>query len=147
MREAIEVNYVPEGEDWLVTVTGRGQTLQGKAPGLIAARDRADQLVEKLAPDEEHRTVVHLLNGDALAFTSAYLSARLARPTETPATDIPATDIPATDAPAGETKKTEKPSEENPKAETPKATEPPPDSPTVPAPTPSSDQAQRASAS
>jgi hypothetical protein len=84
MREPIEVNYEPDGADWLVTASGRGQKLTEKAPGLIAARDRADQLVEQLAPEEEHRTVVHLLNGDALAFTSAYLSARLARPTELP---------------------------------------------------------------
>jgi hypothetical protein len=84
MREPIEVNYEPNGEDWQVTASGRGQRLTEKAAGLIAARDRADQLVEKLAPEEEHRTVVHLLNGDALAFTSAYLSARLARPTELP---------------------------------------------------------------
>jgi outer membrane biosynthesis protein TonB len=82
MREPIQVNYVPDGDDWSVTVNGRGQQLTGKAPGLIAARDRADQLVEKLAPDEEHRTVVHLLNGDAVEFTTAYLTARLARSTE-----------------------------------------------------------------
>lgn len=144
MRDPIEVNYVPEGEDWLVTATGRGQTLQGKAPGLIAARDRADQLVEKLAPDEEHRTVVHLLNGDALAFTSAYLSARLAKPTDTPISDPPTSEKAtekATEEPA------EKPSEENPEAQTPKAAETPPDSPTVPSPTPNSDQAERASTS
>lgn len=86
MRDPIEVNYVPEGDDWAVTVKGRGSTLTGTAPGLIAARDRADQLVEKLAPDEKHRTVVHLLNGDAVAFTTAYLTARLARtePAEKP---------------------------------------------------------------
>jgi len=117
MREPIEVNYVPDGDDWLVTAVGRGQTLTGKAPGLIAARDRADQLVEKLAPEEEHRTVVHLLNGDALAFTSAYLSARLAKPTEMPVSE----------------------------PETPK--EAPPATAKVPAPAPSSEQAQKASTS
>jgi hypothetical protein len=117
MREPIEVNYEPEGEDWQVTVTGRGQTLRGTAPGLIAARDRADQLVEKLVPGEENRRVVHLLNGDALAFTSAYLSARLAKPTELPGEETPE---------AG------KPDEEPPK---------------VPSPAPSSEQAQRAATS
>jgi hypothetical protein len=76
--EPIEANYVPDGDDWTVTVIGRGKTLTAKAPGLIAARDRADQLVEKVAPDEEHRTVVHLLNGDAVEFTTMYLNARLA---------------------------------------------------------------------
>jgi hypothetical protein len=83
MLDPIAANYVPEGDDWTVLVTGRGKTLTGKAPGLIAARDRADQLVEELAPDEEYRTVVHLLNGDAVEFTTAYLTARLARPAET----------------------------------------------------------------
>ena len=82
MPDPIEVNYEPDGDDWQVTVSGRGQQLTGKAPGLIAARDRADQLVDKLAPEEKFRTVVHLLNGDALQFTTAYLTARLAKPTE-----------------------------------------------------------------
>jgi hypothetical protein len=80
MGDPIEVNYIPDGDDWTVTAKGRGQTLTGRAPGLIAARDRADQLVEKLAPNEEHRTVVHLLKGDAVEFTTAYLTARLAKP-------------------------------------------------------------------
>lgn len=84
MRDPIEVNYIPDGDDWQVTVVGRGQQLSGRAPGLIAARDQADQLVEKIAPNEEHRTVVHLLEGDAVQFTTAYLTARLAKP-EAPA--------------------------------------------------------------
>jgi hypothetical protein len=80
MPDPIEVDYVPDGDDWQVTVAGRGQRLTGRAPGLIAARDRADQLVERLAPNEKLRTVVHLLEGDALRFTTAYLNARLAKP-------------------------------------------------------------------
>ncbi len=80
MPDPIEVNYVPDGDDWQVTVAGRGQRLTGRAPGLIAARDRADQLVEKLAPEPKLRTVVHLLEGDAVEFTNAYLTARLAKP-------------------------------------------------------------------
>lgn len=94
MPDPIEVNYVPDGDDWQVTVVGRGQLLTGKAPGLIAARDRADQLVEKIAPEEKHRTVVHLLDGDALQFTSAYLTARLAKPAK-PATPPPQAGTPA----------------------------------------------------
>lgn len=82
MPDPIEVNYVPDGDDWQVTVSGRGQQLTGRAPGLIAARDRADQLVEKVAPEQKFRTVVHLLNGDALEFTTAYLTARLGKPTD-----------------------------------------------------------------
>lgn len=80
MAEPIEANYVPDGDDWTITISGRGKRLTAKAPGIIAARDRTDQLVEELAPDEEHRTVVHLLNGDALEFTTAYLTARMAKP-------------------------------------------------------------------
>ena len=82
MADPIEVNYVPDGDDWQVTVAGRGQLLRARAPGLIAARDRADQLVEKVAPEEKLRRVVHLLDGDALEFTAAYLTARLAKPAE-----------------------------------------------------------------
>ena len=78
--EPIEANYVPDGDDWAITVSRANKTLTGKAPGLIAARDRADQLVEKLAPGEEHPTVVHRLEGDAYEFTSAYLTARLTMP-------------------------------------------------------------------
>lgn len=77
MVEPIKANYVPEGDDWAISVTGHGKTLTDKAPGLIAARDRADQLVETLAPNEEHHTVVHLINGDAVEFTDLYLHARL----------------------------------------------------------------------
>jgi hypothetical protein len=79
MSDPIEAYYVPDGDDWTVTISGRGKQLTGKAPGIIAARDRTDQLVEELAPGEEHRTVVHLLNGDALEFTTAYLTARMAK--------------------------------------------------------------------
>jgi outer membrane biosynthesis protein TonB len=89
MADPIEVNYIPDGDDWTVAVKGRGQTLTGTAVGLIAARDRADQLVEKLAPDEVHKTVVHLLNGDAVEFTTAYLTARLAKTEPTPPLVVP----------------------------------------------------------
>jgi len=90
MADPIQVNYVPDGDDWTVTVKGRGQTLHGKAPGLIAARDRVDQLVEELAPDEVHRTVVHLLEGDAVEFTTAYLTARLAKSEPVAPLEVPA---------------------------------------------------------
>jgi outer membrane biosynthesis protein TonB len=89
MADPIQVNYTPDGDDWTVAVQGRGQTLTGTAVGLIAARDRADQLVEKLAPEEAHKTVVHLLNGDAVDFTTAYLTARLAKTEPTPPLVVP----------------------------------------------------------
>jgi hypothetical protein len=99
MPDPIEVNYVPDGDDWQVTVSGRGQRLTGRAPGLIAARDRADQLVEKVAPEEKFRTVVHLLDGDALEFTSAYLTARLAKPAEAAPAPKPTPKPPPSPAP------------------------------------------------
>ncbi|MFL6122854.1 hypothetical protein [Actinophytocola sp.] len=90
MADPIEAHYTPDGDDWAIAVKGRGRTLTGRAPGLIAARDRADQLAEELASDDVgRRTVVHMLNGDAVEFTTAYLTARLAR-TEEPPTPEPA---------------------------------------------------------
>ncbi|UMP06458.1 hypothetical protein [Amycolatopsis sp. EV170708-02-1] len=79
MTEPITASYVQEDDDWKITVSGSGKELTGRAPGIIAARDRADQLVEKLSPPE-HSTVVHLLNGSALEFTAAYMTARLTLP-------------------------------------------------------------------
>lgn len=76
MLTPITVNYTRDGDDWKLTATQADRTLTEQAPGLIAARDKADQLIEKLAPDENTRTVVHLLDGDAFAFTEAYLYAR-----------------------------------------------------------------------
>lgn len=120
MADPIEVNYTPDGDDWTVAVKGRGQTLTARAPGLIAARDRADQLVEKIAPDEPgHKTVVHLLNGDAVEFTTAYLTARLAKtepaePAEVPAqTDKAEQKEAAPPSPSPERKPTPKPRAES----------------------------------
>ena len=36
----------------------------------------ADQLIEELAPSSVGRIVIHLLDGDGFAFTTAYLHAR-----------------------------------------------------------------------
>ena len=87
MVEPITAVYVEENGDWAVSVAGQGKKLTGRAPGIIAARDRVDQLVEKLARADKP-TVVHLLNGSALAFTSAYMTARLTR-SEPVALEIP----------------------------------------------------------
>lgn len=72
----ITANYVPDGDDWSITVTDGSQRQSAKAPGLIAARDMADQLIEKLSPGASGRVVIHLLDGDGFAFTTAYLQAR-----------------------------------------------------------------------
>ncbi|MCP2252370.1 hypothetical protein LY13_001109 [Prauserella aidingensis] len=82
MAQPITAVYVRDEEDYTVTVAGEGQELTDKAPGIIAARDRADQLIEKIAPrdgSDEDPTVVHLLNGSAFEFTSTYMTARLSR--------------------------------------------------------------------
>jgi hypothetical protein len=83
--DPIQADYERDGDDWKIKVSSGDKALTGQAPGLIAARDRADQLVEKLVPGVDHPTVVHLLNGDALEFTTAYLNARLAPPEKVPA--------------------------------------------------------------
>ncbi|GAA3574794.1 hypothetical protein GCM10022222_69170 [Amycolatopsis ultiminotia] len=83
MVETITATYEHDNEDWTITVSGQGKELTARAPGIIAARDRADQLVEKLAPNERP-TVVHLLNGNALEFTSTYMAARLTLPEQAP---------------------------------------------------------------
>ena len=63
------------GDEWLVVVTSGSTMLTDQAYGLIEARDRADRIVEKLGKPDGF-TVVHLLEGDAFAFTTAYLHAR-----------------------------------------------------------------------
>lgn len=78
--DPITATYVQENDDWTITVAAQGRHLTGRAPGIIAARDRADQLVEKLQPESKGRTVVHLLNGSALEFSATYMNARLTRP-------------------------------------------------------------------
>lgn len=85
--EAITANYAEHADDWSVTVTGRGEELTEHAPGIIAARDRAEQLIESLKPETGDIAVVHLLRGSALEFTTAYMTARLGRETGEGATD------------------------------------------------------------
>jgi hypothetical protein len=86
MHAPITVNYTPDGEDWTVTVAvaGENKTRSATAAGLIAARDQADQLAAQIEPNEDQRRVVHLLDGDAYAFTTSYLHARLGLTTPVP---------------------------------------------------------------
>jgi hypothetical protein len=92
MTQAITATYAQDNDDWSITVAGLGRESTARAPGIIAARDRADQLVEKLTGAEKQLTVVHLLNGSALEFTSAYMTARLTRPTTEPPEPIETTE-------------------------------------------------------
>ncbi|NYI89752.1 hypothetical protein HNR02_003075 [Amycolatopsis endophytica] len=84
MAVPITAIYVPENDDWAVSVTGAGRSLTARAPGIIAARDQVDQFVEELGAEAKGATVVHLLNGSALEFTAAYMTARLTRPEQAP---------------------------------------------------------------
>lgn|SRR5699024_6496663 len=72
----ITANYTPDDEDWLITVSSESEQRTSRAPGLIAARDQAEQIIEQLAPGASGRVVIHLLDGDGFAFTTAYLQAR-----------------------------------------------------------------------
>lgn len=72
----ITANYRRDGDDWAVTVCADGRRLDATAPGLIAARLAADQLVDEIAVGRSARAVVHLLDGDAFAFSVAYLHTR-----------------------------------------------------------------------
>ncbi|WP_157163097.1 hypothetical protein [Actinoalloteichus spitiensis] len=74
----ITVNYVQDGEDWTLTVVGEESSRTDHASGLLAARARADELIEELSGG--HPVAVHLLDGDAVAFTRAYLYARHVAP-------------------------------------------------------------------
>lgn len=93
MVEAITATYVQEDADWAITVSGHGKELTARAPGIIAARDRADQLVEELGGDGK-ATVVHLLNGSAFDFTQTYMTARLTLPKQAPLEIPPPGNVP-----------------------------------------------------
>lgn len=96
-NEHITANYVPDGDDWAVTVTSGSNTETARAPGLIAARDQADQLIEQIAPNRAGRVVIHLLDGDGFAFSTAYLQARhgLSDEATREAAEVAATHTPA----------------------------------------------------
>lgn len=121
--DPITAAYVQDDADWTITVSGLGKTLTARAPGIIAARDRADQLVEKLAPEQNGRTVVHLLNGSAFDFTAAYIQARLARPAAEEAKAAPDPAKPEAKKPARKPPAT-KPAVAKPAAAKPKRTKP-----------------------
>lgn len=75
-NRAITVDYEHTEDNWTVTVTADERSLTASAIGLVAAREAADTLVEKIDPEAGGRHVVHRLDGDAFAFSTAYLHAR-----------------------------------------------------------------------
>ena len=93
----IYADYAPTEDGWVVLVTCAGHRLRDVAEGdLVAARDTANALIATIASTVGHRPVVHLLDGDALAFTGAYLSERLGIPVDPvprPATDGTSADL------------------------------------------------------
>ncbi|WP_424187804.1 hypothetical protein ACOBQX_08315 [Actinokineospora sp. G85] len=81
MQQPIYADYTTAENGWTVTVSCDGRRAADRVEGgLVAARDRADTLVATVAATTGHRPVVHLLDGDALVFTTAYLSERLGIP-------------------------------------------------------------------
>ncbi len=113
MVEAITATYVQQDADWAITVSGQGKELTARAPGIIAARDRADQLVEQLSGGGR-TTVVHLINGSALDFTSAYMTARLTLPKLPPLEVPPPGSVPKQQTAEKVVEKVEKPAEKKP---------------------------------
>lgn len=94
MAEPIVATYAQDGDDWTVAVSGHGKELTARALGIIAARDLADQLADQLTDElgstTRRATMVHLLNGSALEFTSVYMTARLTRRGPAPIEEPPA---------------------------------------------------------
>ncbi|SEF26378.1 hypothetical protein SAMN05421837_103249 [Amycolatopsis pretoriensis] len=115
MVEMITATYSQEDADWAITVSGQGKELTARAPGIIAARDRADQLVEELG-GEGKTTVVHLLNGSAFEFTQAYMTARLTLPKLPPLEVPPPGSVPKQQKAVAEKKPALPPSKQLPKA-------------------------------
>ncbi|OLR94408.1 hypothetical protein [Actinokineospora bangkokensis] len=94
MQDAVYVDYQESGGGWVVTVKHDGEELVDRADGdLVSARDCANTLIATLAAVHGHRPVVHLLDGDAVAYSAAYLSERAGLPwkredpAETPAVE------------------------------------------------------------
>jgi hypothetical protein len=151
MVEPITAFYVQTDDDWTITVSSlgeEGEELTASAPGIIAARDRTDQLVEELTPAGKP-TVVHLLNGSALEFTAAYMTARLTLPETTPL-EIPPSRLPAKGEqkiaaePVAETPVTEQPVADNPVAEKPVVQKPVVSKPAAKPPLPQGKQLPKA---
>lgn len=140
MHAPITVNYVPDGDDWTVTVTDEDRTRSATASGLIAARDQADQIVEKMVSDQTGRTVVHLLDGDAVAFTNTYLQARLGlAPTPSPENASPDGAAPNSTTPNSTTPNSTAPSGTAPSGTAPASAAKTPEPPKPPAATPAED--------
>ncbi|AOS62247.1 hypothetical protein [Actinoalloteichus hymeniacidonis] len=106
--------YTVDGDEWTVTVSDGTHIRTARADDLVTARESADRLAGELRTGGEHPTVVHLLDGDALAFTSAYLTARhvtprASRPNEPETTTSPTTASPTDEAAQDEASNAESP--------------------------------------
>jgi hypothetical protein len=75
--ELITASYNHEEDQFRVVVTGHGQSRTGTSPDVVTARELADRLVTRIVPAAGAApVVVHLLDGSAVAFTNALLTAR-----------------------------------------------------------------------
>jgi Fe-S cluster assembly iron-binding protein IscA len=75
--ELITASYNHEEDQFRVVVTGHGQSRTGTSSDVVTARELADRLVAQIAPSAGATpVVVHLLDGSAIAFTNALLTAR-----------------------------------------------------------------------
>jgi hypothetical protein len=76
--ESIIAAYARDEGRFRVVVTGHGQSRDGVAPDIVAARVVADALVAQVVPaGGSAPVVVHLLDGSGVAFTHTYLTAQL----------------------------------------------------------------------
>lgn len=83
--ELVTAAYTHDEDEFRVVVSGYGTSMTAAAPDVTAARELVDRLVTQLIPaNGSVPVVVHLLDGDAIAFTRAYLAAQLGLPPPQP---------------------------------------------------------------
>jgi len=76
--QPIVVRYAHSNQKWTVEVSGHGRKLSATASTIVEAKDRADHLVKDISSSLPGTPiVVHLIDGSAIEFTRAYLSALL----------------------------------------------------------------------
>ncbi|MCP2164938.1 hypothetical protein [Goodfellowiella coeruleoviolacea] len=74
--EPITVHYATDGDSWQVIVSTGARELITEASSLVSAREQAEDLIAEIRQDTPLARAVHLLDGDPVAFTAAYLRAR-----------------------------------------------------------------------
>jgi hypothetical protein len=72
----ITVTYMESSGEWRVSLTASDKVFTTRAADLLDARGRVDRLIGKLAKEGISGTSVHMIDGSAVAFTRAYLTAK-----------------------------------------------------------------------